>query len=112
MAISLEIKERLAKRLEEIKLASDPTQLSYAIWTKGLEEAMGSSKQEYRRCLVEWIVAYKGNRKPMYWSKYLTPEDLAEDIWPKYFDIDESDNLWFSSLRNELIKWINEYCSR
>lgn len=110
MTVNTEIKERLAKRLQVMKEATNPNELSFTIWTKQLEEAMGSSRQAYRDCFIEWIIAYKEKRKPNLWNKYQTPEDVAEAVWPKNLEMDESDNLWFGSLRAGLIEWINNYC--
>lgn len=112
MAVKTEIKERLANRLQVMKEANTPSELAYTIWTKQLEEAMGSSRQEYRNCFIEWINAYKEKRKPNLWNRYQTPEDMAEAVWAKNLETDESDNLWFGSLRNGLIEWINDYSGR
>lgn len=114
MSVKTEIKERLEKRLQKMKDAITPTELAYTIWSKEFEEATGSSKQDYRNCFVEWIDAYKENRKPNLWNKYKNASELANAIWQPYLDRDDddSDKLWFGSLRSGLVEWINAYCGR
>ena len=73
---------------------------------------MQSSRQSYRDCLIEWIVAYKENRKPNLCNKYQTPMEVAEGIWEPYLCNNEEDKLWFGSLREGLVKWINSYCNK
>ena len=112
MSIKPAIKERLAERLKRMEDATTPSELAYTIWTKQLEEAMQSSRQSYRDCLIEWIVAYKENRKPNLCNKYQTPMEVAEGIWKPYLCNNEEDKLWFGSLREGLVKWINSYCNK
>jgi len=112
MSIKPEIKERLAERLKRMKDATTPTELAYTIWTKQLEEAMGSSRDSYRNAFIGWIWAYKDKTIPKEWTKYKTPEELAEAVWDSSFDRSEEDKLWFGSLRSGLVEWINAYCGR
>ena len=49
---------------------------------KGGIEAMGNSRQDSRDSLIEWIMAFKENRKPNLWNKYETLDELAEAFWP------------------------------
>lgn len=113
MSIKPEIKERLEKRLQRMKEAKTPTELAYTIWTKELEQAMGSSRDHYRTPFVAWIEAYKNRTTPTQCTKYKTPEEFSEDLWnPKIVENDESDILWFSSLRAGLVEWIKTYSGR
>lgn len=112
MAIKEEVKERLEKRLQIIKEAKTPMDLAYTIWSKSFEEATGSSKQDYRNCFVEWIEVYKENRPPNLWYRYKNPIEVVNDIWKPFLDNNETDKLWFGSLRSELVKWINIYCDK
>ena len=113
MTVKKEIIERLEKRMRRMKNAKTPTELAYTIWTQQLENAMGSSRDHYRKPFIAWIEAYKNRIAPTQWTKYKTPEELAEDIWnPKIVENDESDILWFGSLRSGLVEWINNYCGR
>ena len=109
-----EFKDRLTKRLQEMKDATTPEGLAYTIWTKQLEEAMGSSRNPYRQPFVNWISSYAKHtpETPNEWSDYKTPEELAEGIWPSKYDINESDKVWFGALRSGLVEWINQYISR
>ena len=112
MSIKPEVKERLAERLKRMKDATTPTELAYTIWTKQLEEAMGSSRDGYRKPFIAWIEAYKSNTTPKEFSKYKTPKDLAEGVWQPFLDRNEEDKLWFGSLRSGLVEWINAYSGR
>lgn len=112
MSVKPEIKERLAERLQVMKEAKTPGELAYTIWTKEFEKATSTSKQDYRNCFVEWIAAYKENRKPNLWNRYKNPNEVADAIWQPFLDQDESDKLWFNSLRSGLIEWINTYCGQ
>ena len=112
MSVKTEIKERLEKRLQQMKEAKNPTELAYTIWTKELENAMGSSRDHYRIPFISWIEAYKNKTPPTQLTKYKTPEELAEDLWDPFVETDESDVLWFSSLRTGLVEWIKTYAGR
>ena len=108
-----EIEERLKKRMQRMQEAKTPTELAYTIWTQQLEDAMGSSRDCYRKPFIEWIEAYKNKITPKQWTKYKTPEELAEDLWnPRIVETDESDVLWFGSLRTGLVEWIKTYAGR
>lgn len=102
-----EQKQRLLKRVNEIRSAKNPNELSYTIWSKSLEEAT-SSKKTYRDSFVNWIESKKDGIEPQ-WKHYKTPSDLAEALWDKNLDFDDDDRIWFSALRKELINWINQY---
>lgn len=106
--MTLEQKNRLEERLNKFRSAETPEEISFLIWSEQLEEATGSSKQSYRDGLVEWIKAYKEERLPKLYSKYKTPLDLAEGVWPPYLD-DGDNDVWFISLRKVLVNWINNY---
>lgn len=112
MTVTLEFKERLEQRLKTMKEAKTPTELAYTIWTKQLEEAMGSSRDSYRNSFINWIEGYKAKTPPTEWSVYKTPNELADDIWQPYLDRNAEDKLWCGSLRAGLVEWINEYCGR
>jgi hypothetical protein len=105
-----EIKERLVERLKTMKESTTPTELAYTIWTKQLEDAMGSSRDGYRKPFINWIESYKSGTKPKEWGKYKTPKELAEAVWEPYLDNNDEDKLWFDSLRSGLVEWINDYC--
>lgn len=108
-----EIKERLERRMLQMREAKTPTELAYTIWTQQLENAMGSSRDHYRIPFIDWIEAFKNQTLPKQWTKYKNPEELAEAIWdPKLVETDESDRLWFGSLRKGLIEWIKNYSGR
>jgi hypothetical protein len=107
--VSQEIRERLEKRLQEIKVCKTLEELSFSIWSKKFEEATGSSKREYRDCFIEWVSAFKEKRLPNLWNRYKTVENLVCAIWYPYLDNNEEDILWFGSLRNELTVWIENY---
>lgn len=109
MEIKQEIKDRLAYRLKTMQDTNDPIELAYTIWTKGLDEAKGSSQDCYRLPFIAWINAYKNNETPKEWTKYKTPKDLAEGLWKPYLDCNDEDVYWFGSLRSCLIKWIEDY---
>jgi len=112
MSVKPEIKERLAERLKRMKDATTPYELAYTIWTKQLDEAMGSSRDSYRNAFISWIWVYKDKTIPKEWTKYKNPEELAEAVWDSNFDRSEEDKLWFGSLRSGLVEWINAYCGR
>lgn len=105
-------KERLTERLKKMQDATTPTELAYTIWTKQLEEAMGSSREAYRNAFIGWICAYRDKTTPKEWTKYKTTKELAEAVWDPNLDISEEDELWFGSLRSGLVKWINDYSNR
>jgi hypothetical protein len=103
-----EEEKRLKERLQRMKDAKTPTELAFTIWTKELEEAMGSSRDGYRNPFIAWIECYREGIKPRGWSSYKTPKDLAEGIWQPFLDR-KSDGNWFTELRKDLIDWIEEY---
>jgi len=107
--VTAEIRERLAQRLQRMEEATTPTELAYTIWTKQLEEAMGSSRKPYRDPFIDWIEAYSKDSVPKQWTSYKTLADLAEGIWNPKLDTNESDVLWFGSLKSGLVKWIENY---
>lgn len=104
-----EMAERLENRLKEIRSAKTPEDLSFAIWSKEFEAAMGSSRQSYRDCLVEWVTALKEKRPPNLWNKYTNPLQVAQDIWKPFLNQDKTDEIWFGSLINEFVSWVNNY---
>lgn len=113
MSVKQEIIERLERRMQRMKEAKTPTELAYTIWTQELENAMGSSREHYRKPFIAWIESYKNQTPPTQWTKYKTPEELAEDLWnPKIVENDESDTFWFGSLRAGLVEWIKTYSGR
>ncbi len=112
MTIKPEVKERLAGRLKIMKEAKTPTDLAYTIGSKQLEEAMGSSRDCYRKPFIAWIEDYKKKTTPKEWYKYKNPIDLANAVWQPFLDNNEDDKLWFGSLRAGLIEWIDDYCCR
>jgi hypothetical protein len=93
-------------KIEWIELCKTPTELSFVIWTKELEQAMGD-RSSYRLPFVEWIECYK-NKLPYLGWKYATPKDLAEDIYKIEFDRFYKDK-YYQRLRDSLIKWIDNY---
>ena len=113
MTVKHEIIERLEKRMQRMKEAKTPTELAYTIWTQELENAMSSSRDHYRTPFINWIEAYKNQTIPKQWTKYKTPEELAEGIWnPNIVESGESDILWFGSLRAGSVEWIKTYSGR
>ena len=103
-----EMSKRRDKRIKTLRDCKTPEELALNIWSIGLEKAMGSSKEVYRKPFVDWIECYKTEEIPTW--KYKTPMDLAEGIWQPYLD-SESDNGLFVALRKELVKWIEKYKS-
>jgi hypothetical protein len=99
------IKERLANRVFEIKSANTPEDLSFVIWSKGTEEATGSSKQSYRDGFVDWIKSY-ANGTGAKWQ-YKNPTELAESIWQPF--LDEPNDIWFPAIRAALVNWIEDF---
>jgi hypothetical protein len=97
-----EIKAREEKRYEELRNCTTPEELSFAVWTMDLENAMQSSRDCYRKPFVQWIEEYAQNKPHEGW-KYNTPRELAEDIW-KVFDEE-----YFKNLQQILITWIEQY---
>lgn len=106
-----EMRERLNKRLKDISECETPTDVSYMIWTIGLEEAIGSRKA-YRDCFVNWVESYSEGNPPKYWSSYKKPEEVSNAIWDPMFDNTDEDRIWFSSLRETLTSWIYKYSDR
>lgn len=97
--------ERLENRLEEIKSCKTPEELSFVIWTKELENAIGS-RRHYREPFIDWIKCYKFDKTPQ-WKDYKYPKDLVEGIWKPF--LDEPGDIWFKSLRETVIEWIEDY---
>lgn len=105
-----ERKERREKRIQSLKDCQTPTDLAFNIWTKQMEEAMGSSRDHYRKPFIEWIESYKSKSTPKNWTSYKTPRDLAEGIWKPFLDRSDDYGL-FSDLRNALVDWIDQYAN-
>lgn len=101
-----ELAERLEKRLKRLTSCTTPEEMAFDIWSKNLEEAMQSSRKEYRDGFINWVECYKSDTKKPMW-KYKTPEELANAIWQPY--LDEPKDTWFPALREALVLWINAY---
>lgn len=93
------------KRYSEIRNTSTPEELSWQIWTKGLEDAMQSSRDCYRIPFVKWINEYVNAQPHTGWN-YKTPRALAEDIWRSFRSEDDPH---FENLRCILVEWIENY---
>ena len=103
-----EQKQRLKLRLAEIRNCKTPEELAFAIWSKKFEEATGSNKDAYRKPFINWIEHFVGETENnLIWTSYKTPRDLAEGIWQPF--LDEPNDEWFPSLRDELVAWIFNY---
>jgi hypothetical protein len=100
-----EIRAREEKRYEEIRNCISPEELSFAVWTKDIEEVMHSSRDCYRKPFVQWINEYASGIPHTAW-KYSTPRELAEAIWKPYLD---SGDKYFENLRQTLTMWIEQY---
>ena len=106
--LSEEKQKRLENRIDEILKSKTPVELSFVIWTKTLENAT-HSLECYREPFVNWIECHKNKTKSQ-WS-YKTPAELANAIWKPKLELDKEDNIWFSTLRENLVAWINSYCA-
>lgn len=102
----MELIERLEKRKEEFRSCTTTEEFSLAIWSKGFENAVGSNKQSYRDCLIDWVECYKLGNSEAKW-KYKTPQELANAIYVPY--LDEPNDIWFPALRREIVDWIEKY---
>jgi hypothetical protein len=112
MSIKPELKEQLAEYLKRIKDATTPTELAHIIWTKQLDGIMDCDYDLYRKTFIGWVWAYRDNTIPKEWTRYKTPEELAETVWDLNFDRSEEDKFLYGSLRSGLVEWINGYCGR
>ena len=104
---TLERKERREQRIQTLINCQTPTDLAFNIWTKQMEEAIGSSRDHYRNPFINWIESYKSKTIPQ-WTSYKTPRDLANGIWKPFLDSPDDYGL-FSDLRNALVDWIENY---
>lgn len=93
-------------KLKLIKKAKTPDELTWVLWPKEMEEAMGD-RSRYRNSFKEWLESYKNDRVFKGWS-YECPRLIAEDIYKPAFDRYFKDNL-FEKLRIALIEWIVKY---
>jgi len=93
-------------KLKLIKEAKDPKELTWVLWPKEMEEAMGD-RSRYRNDFTDWVEQYKSKQPFTGWN-YSSPELLAKDIYKPSFDVYFKDDL-FKKLRIALIEWINWY---
>lgn len=103
--------ERLLHRTKTMSDCRTPSELSFVIWSKGFEEAVGSSRDAYRNAFVDWVQAYRDKVPPKQWTKYRTPEELVNDIWRPYLDRPQ-DTVWFTALRKTVSEWIKNYAQQ
>lgn len=108
MTTKNEIKERLEKRVQELKSCQNAEEMAFAIWTRNFESATGSSKKSYRDGFINWIESYKSGETPKW--KYKNPEELANAIWEPF--LDEPEDEWFPALRTTLKEWIRSYVGK
>jgi len=102
-----ETNSTIHNRIRSLNICNTPEELSFNIWTKELEEAIGSRK-EYRNGFVNWIESRKNGTSPQW--KYVNIKEFVEAIWPPYLDEDKDD--YFPLLRNALEQWVNEYIKK
>jgi hypothetical protein len=101
-----EIDENHKKRIQVIKNAKTPEELSFLIWSKSLDVAMGSSRDIYRKPFVVWITEIKNGLDFSGWN-YKTPKDIVEDIYKPYLDLDDKE--FYNNLRETIQHKIEEF---
>jgi hypothetical protein len=93
-----EIRAREEKKYEEIRNCKSPEELSFAVWTKDMDEAMQSSRDCYRKPFVQWVVEHASGIPHTGW-RYKTTREFVEGIWPPFLDAGDSH---FENLRKVL----------
>jgi hypothetical protein len=103
--VSMYVNPFQAERLKKFEDVKSIEELSFVIWDMELENAMKSSRQVYRDCLIHWFKEFKEKVQFTEWN-YKTTSDFVYDLYKPY--LDNTDSFYRAKLRETVINKLDE----